>query len=258
MSMLTEFKAAIEKHGSVARTNRFKVDFSSLTKLNIASSDEIRDLEYFLEGVNMPSKDVDTIEYSLYRNPIAYAVGYKNGDFSMTFRAPTDMFVKRLFDSWIEIIVPRRSYLMSYRNQIGVDFTITQTSERSAARDRASGLSNYYNVTILDAYPINLGSIEYSNVESDEYVRFTVDFAFRDVQYFDESILRASPAAESSSGNVPSPNLNKSPETPSAPALPSANEAPRKLPEPPRIMGGNNDILASRPFLPRFTTENLL
>lgn len=181
MSMLTELKAAITKHGSIARTNRFKVDFSGMRAY--ASDAELRDLEYFLEDVNIPAKDIQTIDYSLYRNQIAYATGYKNGDFSMKFRAPTDMFVKRIFDRWIEKIIPREDYKLSYRKEIVANFTITQTSERTNDHDGFLGIK-YYSVKVLDAYPISLSSIDYSNTSEGEYVTFNVDFAFRDVQYF--------------------------------------------------------------------------
>jgi hypothetical protein len=179
MSMLTDLKAAIKKHGSLARTNRFKVDFSVMS----AYSSNWRDLEYFLEDVNIPSKEIETVDYSLYRNPIAYATGYKNGDFSMKFRAPTNMFVKRIFDRWIEKIIPREDYKLSYRKENVVNFRITQESERTRNHDKYLGI-NYYNVLILDAYPISISSIEYSNTQEGEYVTFDVGFAFSDVRYF--------------------------------------------------------------------------
>lgn len=177
--MLRELKAAISAHGSLARTNRFKVDFSGLlqNKLNLATPQELRDLEYFLEDVNIPGKNIETIDYSLYRNPIAYATGYTNGEFSMKFRAPTNMFVKRIFDKWFDSICPRRDYLLSYRKDVSTDFTITQISERT--RDNFE----YYVVKILEAYPISITPLEYSNTQQDEYVSFNIDFAFRDVIY---------------------------------------------------------------------------
>jgi hypothetical protein len=182
MSMLNDLKAAIKKHGSIARTNRFKVDFSGM-RAYARSDDQIRDLEYFLEDVNIPSKDIETVDYSPYRNPIEYATGYKHGDFNMKFRAPTNMFVKRIFDRWIEKIMPREDYKLSYRKENVVNFRITQESERTPGHDKYLGI-NYYNVLILDAYPISISSIEYSNTQEGEYVTFDVGFAFSDVQYF--------------------------------------------------------------------------
>ena len=215
MSMLTELKAAIAKHGNVARTNRFKVDFTGISNKGYGTLNEIKDLEYFLEAVNMPGKEIETVEYSLYRNPISYATGYKNGDFSMTFRAPVDMFVKEIFDRWIEDIIPSRDYKLKYRSQIGVDFTITQISDRRPgaksyetisqnlsaslpARDiisidgtinpqRSSPISSIkdlerqYSITVTEAYPISISSIEYSNTQEGEYVTFEVGFAYKDI-----------------------------------------------------------------------------
>lgn len=227
MSMLEDLKAAIKKHGSIARTNRFKVDFSAIR--GYASDSEIRDLEYFLEDVNIPSKEVETVEYSLYRNPIAYATGYKNGDFNMKFRAPTNMFVKRIFDRWIEKIIPREDYKLRYRNEITANFTITQTSERTWDHDKFLGL-DYYSVVILDAYPTSIGSIEYSNTQEGEYVSFSVDFAFRDVQYFapkTKFVTNSDEAIEENIGTVAS-NPQNYPEE-----LPTANTI-LKQPPPPR------------------------
>jgi hypothetical protein len=228
MSMLTDLKAAIKKHGGLARTNRFKVDFTGMS----AYSSNWRDLEYFLEDVNIPSKDVETVDYSLYRNPIAYATGYKNGDFSMKFRAPTNMFVKRIFDRWIEKIIPREDYKLRYRNETTVDFTITQTSERTWDHDKFLGL-NHYNVVILDAYPMSISSIEYSNTQEGEFVTFNVDFAFRDVRYFTpKGTVIVGPIEEqldSGDGTVPLaiPNNNQ-PQT-----IPEASTAPVQEPTPP-------------------------
>lgn len=232
MSMLEDLKAAIKKHGSIARTNRFKVDFSGIRAY--ASDSEIRDLEFFLEDVNIPSKDVETVDYSLYRNPIAYATGYKNGDFNMKFRAPTNMFVKRIFDRWIEKIIPREDYKLRYRNEITANFTITQTSERTWDHDKFLGL-DYYSVVILDAYPTSIGSIEYSNTQEGEYVSFSVDFAFRDVRYFKpnpvipEGTVIVGPIEElpienNSTGVVPA-NPQNYPEE-----LPPANTVPTQPP----------------------------
>lgn len=217
MSMLTELKAAIAKHGNVARTNRFKVDFTGISNKGYGTLNEIKDLEYFLEAVNMPSKDVETVEYSLYRNPISYATGYKNGDFSMTFRAPVDMFVKEIFDRWIEDIIPSGDYKLKYRSQIGVDFTITQISDRkpgaksyetisqnlfaslpadgiisidgtinpnprqSSPMSSIKDLERQYSITVTEAYPISISSIEYSNTQEGEYVTFEVGFAYKDI-----------------------------------------------------------------------------
>lgn len=182
MSMLTNLKATIAKHGSIARTNRFNVDFSGMTKNGIATLDQIRDLEYFLEDVNIPGKDIETIDYSAYRNPIGYAIGYKHGDFNMRFRCPTNMYVKSIFDYWMELIIPRQEYKLSYRKENVVNFHITQESERTHEHDKFLGF-NYYNVEILDAYPISISSIEYSNSQEGEYVTFDVSFAFSDIKY---------------------------------------------------------------------------
>lgn len=176
MSMLTELKATIAKHGSVARTNRFKVDFSGMNKLPWTTAENLRDFEYFLEDVTAPGKDLETTDYSPYRNLIAYATGYKNGDFSMKFRAPSDMFVKRIFDRWLDFIIPSDSYLLKYRAEIGVDFTIIQKTERE------NNKFSEYGVKIFDAYPIAISGIEYSVTQNDEYVTFNVDFAYRDMQ----------------------------------------------------------------------------
>lgn len=221
MSMLEDLKAAIKKHGSIARTNRFKVDFSGMRAY--ATDAELRDLEYFLEDVNIPGKDIETVDYSLYRNPIAYAAGYKNGDFNMKFRSPTNMFVKRIFDRWIEKIIPREDYKLRYRNEITANFTITQTSERTQEHDKFLGL-DYYSVIILDAYPIGLSSIEYSNAQEGEFVSFSVDFAFRDVQYFKPN----RPIPNRPIEEVENQNTNTVPANPQnyPEQLPEANSSP--------------------------------
>jgi hypothetical protein len=227
MSMLEDLKAAIKKHGSIARTNRFKVDFTGI-RAYASSDDEIRDLEYFLEDVNIPGKDVETIDYSLYRNPIAYATGYKNSDFNMKFRAPTNMFVKRIFDRWIEQIIPREDYKLRYRNETTADFTITQTSERTWDHDKFLGI-DYYSVVILDAYPISISSIEYSNTQEGEYVSFNVDFAFRDVRYFTPKgtvivgPIEELPIENNSTGVVPANPQNYTPEQ-----IPEASKTPQQ------------------------------
>jgi hypothetical protein len=207
MSMLNDLKAAIKKHGSIARTNRFKVDFSVMS----AYSSNWRDLEYFLEDVNIPSKEIETVDYSPYRNPIGYATGYKHGDFNMKFRAPTNMFVKRIFDRWIEKIMPREDYKLSYRKENVVNFRIIQESERTPEHDKYLGI-NYYNVLILDAYPISISSIEYSNTQEDEYVTFDVGFAFSDVQYFkpkkDLTIIQLDEPLDLGDGTVPVPSAS--------------------------------------------------
>lgn len=173
MGPVEKLKSEIGKRG-LANPNRFQA-YISIPGFVI---DKIRDfdmrsLNVLCESVNFPGKQIESLDYSMYRNNLKIPSGYINDEVSMTFRLTEDFFVKRVFDVWQAGIVRPKNYKARYYNDYVKDIVVAHEDKNDKEQ---------YSIKIINAYPITVGAIEKSNESTDSALRLTVTFACRDVE----------------------------------------------------------------------------
>lgn len=178
MASINKLKSIFNKRGP-ALANRFKIDFSGMQTLSNkldASTEDLRELSYLVDSSVMPGRQLQTFGYDLFRHPTEVPTGYVNEGFSVEFNMTADMMPKRVFDSWINLVVDSESYLMKYENEFKCNLHIIQTDLEDKKK---------YVLELDKVFPKTIRGISYSQTSAD-ITKFGVEFAYNDIRIWDE------------------------------------------------------------------------
>ena len=174
-SSINDFKSAIVRNGGFARPNRFYVTFTSLPNTS-GVRESLRygstsDMTYLCESVNIPGKQITTLDYDLgTRRPVKIPTGFIEDDVTMTFILTNNNFIKDAIDNWMKKIIDVDTYLLtSNYTEFKTDISITQLDEND---------KKVHEVKLQGAYPITLNSIEYDNNSESAIQKVTVVFTY--------------------------------------------------------------------------------
>jgi hypothetical protein len=162
--------------GGFAKSNRFMVEMPNIPNpFNDGRSPYLTGpgITLLCESTSMPGKQISTFEYpyKLARNDIKVPNGYFNEDVTFSFILTNDYFVKNLFESWMEAIIPKKDYLLNYPAAYERDITVHQLDEQ----DRT-----VYSIKLFGAYPTSINSIELNNESSSTIGKLPVTFTYID------------------------------------------------------------------------------
>ncbi len=188
MSDIDKLKATISKKGGLAKANRFNVMFTppTLSLLNLGLQGIIssaisgnfspknlindpRDISLLCDSVSIPGKQISTIEHQTVRELIKVPYGYLTDDVELTFLLTNDYHMKTMFDAWINSIVDKEKYCVSYKEDITCDVIIQQLDEQNTP---------IYGVKLEGAFPVTMSEISLSNENSNIISKLTVSFAY--------------------------------------------------------------------------------
>jgi hypothetical protein len=163
-SSINDFKSAILRNKGFAKANRFMVEITSVPGL----SGSTRDLNFLCETVNLPGKQITTLEYDNgTRRSVKIPTGYIDDDVTMVFNLTNNYFVKTAIDAWMQRIININSYRLAYDTAYKRDIKISQLDENN---------SIVYTYTLYSAYPITLNSIDLDNNSESTIAKATVIF----------------------------------------------------------------------------------
>jgi hypothetical protein len=170
-----KLKSVLSARQGLARQNRFGLYFNLPPAIPFESSG--RDHELLCETISIPGKQLQTAENGVtYRRPdlIPYAETLDN--VSGTFINTGDYYFKKLFDAWLNYIVAPGTNTVKYKDSYTTDIII-----------QARTLENrpIYNITLRNAFPLNVTSIELSHGSSNDYIRVTTEFAYTNINIED-------------------------------------------------------------------------
>ena len=207
---LSNFQAKVGG-SALARTNRFEVIISPPKAAFRRDDSELTSL--FCEVSNLPPLNINVKPFKMYgpnhQRPVSSDYG---GDgLSMTFHLDSSMSIKRFFDDWMESIVIRDSFNVSYQNNYVTTILLkqlrpsTQVSNEYFTNDGGitritnnrnfnidEGLANntlanpsqdkddvMYEIELLEAFPRSMNIVEFNNSAQNQTQRLTVVFAYR-------------------------------------------------------------------------------
>jgi len=161
---------------TVARTNRFSVYVQPPTGLGLQASS----LAYtYIESVDMPSMTLATEEYELDGKP-TIKVPYKKtpaGTVTLGIRLEEDGKTRNVFKEWQSKIITttdNQTYFRKYYQEITGLVTITQLDLQ---------LKPTFSVTLLNAYPLTVDTIQYDWNDMNNYVKQNVTIGYYDEVY---------------------------------------------------------------------------
>lgn len=105
------FRSHFAKHDDFAKTSKFDVRIISPPGLGINASD----LRFQCESTELPGYTVNTVDGRYYgvANPVASFPTF--ADLTLTFVCSGDFWEKKLFDRWMNLIIPINNYNPNYK-----------------------------------------------------------------------------------------------------------------------------------------------
>lgn len=204
MRSIDDLKATISKKGGVAFANRFQVFFQPPGALNLKSlinSDpkalvgslaknaiaggkpaniipDPRDIAMLCESVNLPGRQISTIDYQAERQSIKIPYGVINEDVTMSFILTNDYYMKKLFDNWMSGIFDVESYRVGYKKDFTTDVIIQQLNKKNVP---------VYAVKLEGAFPVSMQSIQLDSNSENTIQKLNVTLSYEN--YVPEDIV---------------------------------------------------------------------
>jgi len=189
---IDDFKSTIGKHGGLARTNRFLIfmrppqqsilnidleniaitalsgDFKASSLIN-----DPRDIALLCNRCSLPGRQIQTLDnpFNGFAQSIKHPTGYFNEDVEFEFHLTNDYYIRKMFDKWMGLPINQETYLKNYDSVYKTDITIQQLNQKNVP---------IYGVTLQNAYPITMNSIELNNESSDATQRLSITFTYDD------------------------------------------------------------------------------
>ena len=137
MFNVEKFRSHFGKHEDFAKSSRFEVRIAA----PLGAPDLVNfanDLRFQCESAELPGYNINTVDNRIYGvpNPVASTASFS--DITMTFICAGDLWEKKFFDRWMDIIIPINNYNPKYKDDYASPkITINQYSD--IAKEGADG-----------------------------------------------------------------------------------------------------------------------
>lgn len=164
MANLERFLSNFNKHNDFSKTSKFEVSILGSPVVGPA-----QDLTLQCEVAELPGYNINTVDGLVYGAPYAVAATPVLNELNLTFICAGDLWEKKYFDTWLQYILPQRSYLAKYRDEYASTVTVTQFTEQGTAAHK---------VEFVEAFPFTVSPIAL-NWGDDGINRLSVGFKYR-------------------------------------------------------------------------------
>lgn len=201
---VNQFRDHFAKHNDFAKTSKFDVRITAPAGLNLDAGD----LRFQCEATELPGYTVNTVDGRYYgvANPVASFPTF--ADLTLTFICAGDFWEKKLFDRWMNLVIPINNYNPNYKETYtSPKITINQFSEVAKENETPSII---YCVSFFGAFPTSIAPMSV-NWGDDAIHRLAVTFRYEywstaDIQDMSNSgmqKLTVAPAVPSSGSTIP-------------------------------------------------------
>tara|TARA_R110002167_G_scaffold58835_4_gene166782 strand:+ start:2679 stop:3341 length:663 start_codon:yes stop_codon:yes gene_type:complete len=215
MNSIDNLKAVIAKKGGVAMQNRFQVFFQPPTANSMKSLlnkdpkslvgdlaknalsggspanliPDPRDISILCESVNLPGRQITTIDYQAERQSIKVPYSAMNEDVTMSFILTNDFYMKKMFDAWLSGVFDMGTYRAGYKKDFTTDVVIQQLNQQNIP---------IYGVRLEGAFPVTVSSINLDNNSENTIQKLSVTLSYEN--YVPEDIVDTIKSAARSAG----------------------------------------------------------
>ncbi len=199
---IDDLKATFNKHGGPAMSNRFNVIFTppsqSLLNLDVQSAivqtlsggfdlknlvNDPRDISLLCQKVNLPGRSLSTFEYGIEEQQNSYPYDFIDDDCKMDFLLTNDMYIRRMFENWINGIYAPNNHIVGYKDDYAVDVVIQMLNKQDIP---------IYGVRLEKAYPKAMSGIDL-NQDKDGLTTLSIDWKYD--KYVPEGALSSTVSA---------------------------------------------------------------
>jgi|SaaInlStandDraft_1057018.scaffolds.fasta_scaffold115949_2 hypothetical protein len=204
MNSIDNLKSTISKKGGVAMQNRFQIFFQpptansmksllnsdpkvlvgSLAKNAVTGGSPLniipdpRDISILCESVNLPGRQITTIDYQAEKQSIKIPYSAINEDVTMSFILTNDYYMKKLFDDWQSAVFDMNRYRAGYKKDFTTDIVIQQLNQQNIP---------VYGVRLEGAFPVTVSSINLDNNSENTIQKLNVTLSYEN--YVPEDIV---------------------------------------------------------------------
>ena len=187
-SSIDDLKATISKHGGLAPANRFNMIFTpprmSLLNLNptnlignlMSGSFSIkslindpRDISLLCKSTALPGRQMGTLDYPTHKESRKMVNMVTHDEISTVFYITSDMYIKTMFDSWMNAIFDKELYYTGWKKEFSTDVTIQQLNKENKP---------VYGVRLHGAFPTTIGGLALDNSSADTIQELTVTWSY--------------------------------------------------------------------------------
>lgn len=170
---IDQFRTNLTAHREVAKVDKF--DVTILIPIILQQYGQASDLVLQCEAAEFPGRDITMIEYRHYG--FIRRIPHQNqyGQASFTFYCAGDMWEKKMFDQWMESMIPTNTGLVSYPEDQNGGHRY-DTSIFVNQYDMTGALQ--YQVKLEEAMPTSISPLG-ANWQSDDIHRLSVNFVFK-------------------------------------------------------------------------------
>jgi len=167
--MIDDLKSAIGKGGGLAFNNRFNIRM--FAPGNVIGN--LRDVSLLCESTSIPGRQITSFEYPLfvYRHEVKVPNGYMNEDIEVSLLLTNDFSIKKAMEDWSDLVIDKQSYTLNYLDKYAGTVVLTSLNQRDERNFR---------VTLYNAWPITINSMELNNTSTNDYLRLPVTFTYED------------------------------------------------------------------------------
>lgn len=169
---ISELKTRISQGGGLALQNRFMI--------SIAGSDFTLECE----SAVFPGRQVLSLDYQTYKQPVKVPYGYINEDVSLTFLVYNNYSIVRYFDAWFKSTINQNRYRLKYPGSYKRDVQIFQLSKGDKVKyENANVIPEdqiISQVTLQNAWCTTFNPLQLDNTAENSIQKFNVVLAYED------------------------------------------------------------------------------
>jgi hypothetical protein len=174
MFKVSDFINHFNKHSDFAKTSKFEV---LISPPSFIADLQTYDLRFQCESTELPAYNLNTVENRQYgvglpvaSTPAAFA------DITLTFICAGDMWEKKLFDRWMNSVIPINNYNPRYKDEYTTSkIEINQYTEVADNPNMQS--QKIYSAVLFNAFPVSIGALSL-NWADDGIHRLPVTFKY--------------------------------------------------------------------------------
>jgi hypothetical protein len=169
---VNQFRDHFAKHNDFAKTAKFDVAVTAPAGLKLNAAD----LRFQCESTELPGYTINTVDGRYYgvANPVASFPAF--GDLTLTFVCAGDFWEKKLFDRWMNLVIPINNYNPNYKDAYtSPKIEINQYSEVANSSENTAPI--IYRVAFFEAFPTAIAPMN-MNWADDGIHRLVVTFRY--------------------------------------------------------------------------------
>ena len=187
-SSIDDLKAVFSNHGGLVPSNRFNIIFTppQMSLLNLNPSNIIgnmmsgsfsvrslindpRDISLLCKSASLPGRQIGTFDFQGHKESKKMVNVVTDEEISTVFYITSDMYIKTMFDGWMNAIFDRDTHYAGYRDTFTTDVTIQQFNKENRP---------VYGVRLHNAFPTSIGGLGLDNTSEGGIQELTVQWSY--------------------------------------------------------------------------------